>query len=102
MIDERLFQIFFCTRNADEILHHFLQVTMNGIRTLRAGVGKGSKQFFFGLLDLRVVEGRSGSALGVFGGRKSGATPEDQEIGERIPAEAIRTVKTCRGFALRT
>src|SRR6202165_3411461 len=72
---------------------------MNGIRTFRARVGKGRKQFFFGLLDLRVVKGRSRSALGVFGGRKSGATAEDQEIGERISAKAIRTVKTCGGFA---
>src|SRR5437879_2797225 len=72
---------------------------MNSIRTFRAGVGEGSKQFFFGLLDLRVVEGRSGSALGVFSGRKSGATAEDQEIGERISAEAIRTVKTSGRFA---
>src|SRR5437016_12965846 len=72
---------------------------MHSIGTFRAGIGKGGKQFFFGLIDLRVIDGRSGSAFGVLRGGQPGATAEYEQIGERISAEAIRTVKASGGFA---
>src|SRR5260370_12522033 len=70
---------------------------MNGVGAFRAGVGKGSKQFLFSLIDLRVVDRGSRRAFGILGGCEACAAPKQQKVGEGIAAEAIRTMKPgCR------
>src|SRR2546425_6813656 len=72
---------------------------MHRVRAFGACVGKRREQFLFGLFDLCIVEGWSGDALGMLSGGVSGAPAEDQQIGERVAAKAIRTVQTGGGFA---
>src|SRR2546426_9298571 len=67
---------------------------MHGVRAFGAGIGEWGEQFLFGLFDLCIVEGWSGDALGMVSGGESGAPAEDQQIGERVAAKAIRTVQT--------
>ncbi len=74
---------------------------MNGVRAFGSRVGKRSKQFFFGLLDLQVVDGDHRRALSVLSGCQSCTAPKHQEIRERIASEAISAVKSGGSFARR-
>src|SRR5258708_28686927 len=85
-LTERLLQVFLIAVNPDEVLHHSLQIAMNGVRTFRAMVGKRGEQLFLSLFDLRVIDGRGGGMFGVFCASEAGATAEDQEIRKRISA----------------
>src|SRR5258708_15766445 len=67
---------------------------MHGVGTFRAGIGKGSEQFPFSLVDLCAVDGQSRGTLGMRGGSKAREAPKHEEIGERIASEAIRTMKS--------
>src|SRR5882672_12755158 len=72
---------------------------MYGVGTFRAGVGKGSEQFLFTLVDLCVVDGSGRGTLGIRGGREACAAPKHQKVGERIATEAISAMKAGSRFA---
>src|SRR6266403_2028811 len=59
---------------------------------------KGSEHFALGSRKLRKIKIGCRRAIRKFGGGFSGASAENQKIGERISAEAIRAMQTCRGF----
>src|SRR5580704_11326530 len=79
-LGERLLQIFFGAENSDEALHHLLQITVNSVRTLGTGIGKRSKELFFGFRDLRVRNSGMGNTLRMIRSRHASAAAKDQEI----------------------
>src|SRR5262249_28286618 len=79
---DAFFEIFFVAEDANEILHRFLQIVVNGIWEFATGAFKGSEHFALSLFELRGIDIWRGRARRKLDSGVSGAAPEDQQIGE--------------------
>ena len=99
---ERLLHFAFDAHDADQVLHHVLQFVLHGERILaRRAALERSQRRFGGRIHLALIELPCPVFLGEFRGVLAGALAEHQQVGERIPAQAIRSVQTRRAFARR-
>src|ERR1700719_2198894 len=70
-------KVLFGAKNANESLHHVLQIMVNLVRALAAGTVKGREQLLLGLLDLGAIDSRGSHFLRVLRRRQSRAASED-------------------------
>ena len=80
------------------LLHEFLQVAVNFVGELAAGAFEWREHFALGILQLRGIERAGLHGVGVVGRGFAGALSENEQVGERVSAEAVRAVQSCRGF----
>src|SRR5258708_24137125 len=92
-------QIFFVAEDANQILHGFLQIAMDLVRTFTVLALEGSQHLSRAFFDLPGIYGRSLDGLCVFGGGQAGAAAEDEQIRKRIAAQAVRAMKSACSFA---
>ena len=97
---QRLLHLRFDTDDADEVLHHVLQIALHGVRVFRRrpaleGRQRRSRRPFHGVL----VDPTGGVLLREFCRELAGALTEDQQIRQRVAAEPVRAVQARRGFA---
>jgi hypothetical protein len=77
----------------DERLHDRLEVPLDGVGILALGAFERHGQLADGVRDLDGIHVRRvGQRRRVSGGARSGASTEDQEIGQRVAAQAVRAV----------
>src|SRR5260370_34542233 len=77
---ETLVQIVLVTKNADVILHRFLQVAMHVVRTVGIFALKRLQHFPRSSVSLRAVNVRRADSLRMFGCRLTGPSTEYQQI----------------------
>ena len=97
---ERLQHLVFMAHDADFRLHHRLQLVLNRKRILAlAAPLEGRHGPVLGVLDLLSVDAGgtvfSGERRGVF----PGALAEDQQIGQRVAAQAVGAVQAGRALS---
>src|SRR6476661_474812 len=88
----------FHAEDTDQVLHDLLQVTMDGIRILALTAIKRSEHIAFSLGDLLIVDCRRSCFAGISGSAQSCTTAEDQQVRERISAEAVCAMQSCSSF----
>src|SRR5215475_15154225 len=79
---DAFFEIFFVAEDANEILHRFLQIVVNGIWEFAAAAFKGSEHFALSLFELRGIDIWRGRARRKLGSGVSGAAAKDEKIGK--------------------
>src|ERR1700680_1233540 len=89
-------QVFFITKDANQILHGFLQIAMNRIWTLTIAALKESQHRARGVLDLPRVDGHGWYLVRVFGGSQSCTAAEDKQVRERVAAQPVCSMQPCR------
>ena len=101
---QRLLHFAFAAHDADQFLHHVLQLVLDLVRAFgaaawlrRAQTGRAPRLAASSICASLTVHGRIflRELRGVF----AGAFAEDEQIGERIAAETVRAVQTGRAFA---
>ena len=96
----RLAHLGFLADDADQVLHHVLQVVLDGVGVLagRAALERRQRPRG-GRVDLRLVDRRRAVLLGERRGVLAGALAEDDQVRERVAAEAVGAVQPGRRFA---
>ena len=91
--------LIFFTHDPDKVLHRLLQLVLNLERaTSRFRRDRKGKRVFGDLVDLRVVDLPELIFLRILGGVFAGALAEDQQVGQRIAAQAVGAVDAGRTF----
>src|SRR5581483_3311747 len=75
-----LVHIFFHSENAYQVLHHFLQITMNTVWILAIAALKGRKHVALGFSDLGFIGISSGCFTSVGSGGETCPPSKDQQI----------------------
>ena len=88
--------------DAYQVLHRFLQVVLDLVRILaRGAVVERRERGCGGVLHLGFIDLRCAILAREFGSILAGALAEDQQVGERIAAQAIGAVQARSCFARR-
>ncbi len=91
---ERSLQALFVAEDADVQHHHLLQVLLDRERILAVDNLERLEHLAFGLDEQRGLRlGTRSQAQRVLRGREARSPPEDDEIGERVAAQAIGPVQ---------
>ena len=99
-LGQRLLQLGLGADDADQVVHRLLQLALDRVRVLGAlalevAEHVGGDRVGLGLVDLRL----RGDALRVLGSAQARAPPEDEQVGERVAAQAVRAVHAARALA---
>ena len=101
---ERLVHFLLAPHDADEILHHFLQIMLHLIRPFGAAAGlaprsNGSSAWRAASSTCASLIWPGAVFLGKFRGEFAGALAEYNQIGQRISAQPVRPVQARGRFA---
>ena len=77
---QRTNKILLGAKDSNQVLHDFLQITMNRIGILPTLTLERSQHLPCGLFDLAGINGRSLNRLRMLGGRQTCATAEDEQV----------------------
>src|SRR5690348_11317595 len=90
---QRLRHFFFRANDAHQVLHHVLQSVLNRIGPFATIMLEGFQRLFFCGGNFVSIDGAEGALLGVGGSVLASAFSENQQIGERVPAEPVRAMQ---------
>ena len=85
--------------DADEVLHHFLQIALNSVRIFAALAVEWGKSGVCFLLNFVAIDGTGRIFLGKFCGVFARPFAKHDQVGKRVTAETVCTVDTGRTFA---
>ena len=93
--------LVFLAHDPDEVLHHLLQVLLHLERALRRGPVERCQRPLRRGVRLVGVNRTGGVLLRVLRGELAGALAQHEQVGERVPAEAVRPVDAGGALAAR-